>query len=80
VPLYIKDETTTQLVNQLDKLRRLTKQDAVRLGVVAELKRAADSVPLCARIAEGHPINRIDEPMPRRFEFEAQDHGYGIDH
>jgi antitoxin VapB len=59
MPLYIKDETTTQLVNQLAKLRGLTKQDAVRLAVAAELKRAADSVPLRDRFAalrSAHPL------------------------
>ncbi len=37
MPLYIKDETTTKLVNELARRRGLTKQKAVRLTVEAEL-------------------------------------------
>jgi ribonuclease VapC len=39
MPLYIKDETTTRLVNELARRRGLTKQRAVRLAVEAELAR-----------------------------------------
>ena len=39
MPLYIKDETTTRLVNELAKRRGLTKQRAVRPAVEAELQR-----------------------------------------
>lgn len=60
MPLYIKDETTTQLVNQLAKLRGLTKQDAVRLAVKAELKRAEKAVPLRDRFAG----LRATQPLP----------------
>jgi antitoxin VapB len=59
MPLYIKDETTTQLVNQLAKLRGLTKQAAVHLAVATELQRAADAVPLHKQFAElrkTHPL------------------------
>ena len=59
MPLYIKDETTAQLVNELAKLRGLTKQDAVRLAVKAELKRASEVVPLrdrFARLRGAHPL------------------------
>ena len=59
MPLYIKDDTTAQLVDQLAKLRGLTKQDAVKLAVTAELKRAADAVPLRERFAKlraMHPL------------------------
>jgi antitoxin VapB len=59
MPLYIKDETTTQLVNELARLRGLTKQDAVRLAVKAELKRASEVVPLRERFAglrDAHPL------------------------
>lgn len=51
VPLYIKDPTTTRLVNELAKQRGLTKQAAVRLAVQAELDRAAARVPLRERVA-----------------------------
>jgi antitoxin VapB len=59
MPLYIKDATTTRLVNELAKQRGLTKQDAVRLAVEAELERAAAAVPLRQRLAklwEAHPL------------------------
>jgi len=59
MPLYIKDETTTQLVNRLAKLRGLTKQDAVRSAVEAELLRAKEAVPLRDRFAalrNAHPL------------------------
>ena len=51
MPLYIKDETTTQLVNELARRRGLTKQAAVKLAVQAELERAAAAVPLRERLA-----------------------------
>jgi len=59
MPLYIKDEGTAQLVDQLAKLRGLTKQDAVRLAVKAELKRATEAIPLRDRFAairKAHPL------------------------
>jgi antitoxin VapB len=59
MPLYIKDDATADLVRQLAKQRGLTKQDAVRLAVKAELDRAAAAVPLRERLAklwEAHPL------------------------
>jgi antitoxin VapB len=59
MPLYIKDEATAQLVDQLAKLRGLTKQDAVRLAVKAELKRTSEATPLRDRFAairQAHPL------------------------
>ena len=59
MPLYIKNETTAQLVADLAKLKGLTKQNAVRLAVQAELKRAAEAVPLRDRFAalrDAHPL------------------------
>lgn len=59
MPLYIKDETTTQLVAELARQRGLTKQAAVRLAVKAELDRAAAAVPLRERLAklwDAHPM------------------------
>jgi antitoxin VapB len=50
MPLYIKDNTTADLVAQLAKLRGLTKQDAVRLAVQAELDRAQAAIPLRTRV------------------------------
>jgi antitoxin VapB len=44
MPLYIKDDTTAELVGRLARLRGLTKQDAVKLAVEAELKKAAEEL------------------------------------
>lgn len=51
MPLYIKDDLTAQLVAQLAKLRGVSKQDAVKLAVRAELDRAEEAIPLCDRFA-----------------------------
>ena len=59
MPLYIKDDATAELVSQLAKLRGLTKQDAVRLAVQAELDRAKEAIPLRQRAASlraAHPL------------------------
>lgn len=49
MPLYIKDDETARLVATLAKERGVSKQDAVRLAVAAEL---AKSVPLRERFAK----------------------------
>jgi antitoxin VapB len=51
MPLFIKDDATAQLVAQLAKLRGITKQDAVKLAVRAELDRSDQAVPLRVRFA-----------------------------
>jgi antitoxin VapB len=51
MPLYIKDDETARLVAKLAKLRGLTKRDAVRTAVAAELDRAAEAIPLRERFA-----------------------------
>jgi antitoxin VapB len=51
MPLYIKDDSTADLVARLAKLRGLTKQDAVRLAVQVELDRAREAIPLRERAA-----------------------------
>ncbi len=59
MPLYIKDDTTARLVAELAKLRGVSKQDAVKMAVKAELDRAARAVPLRERFAElrrAHPL------------------------
>jgi antitoxin VapB len=59
MPLYIKDDATADLVTQLAKQRGISKQAAVRLAVQAELRRAADAVPLRERLAQlwaAHPM------------------------
>ena len=59
MPLYIKDDATARLVSQLAKLRGVSKQDAVRIAVQAELERASEAVPLRDRFAalrQAHPL------------------------
>jgi antitoxin VapB len=59
MPLYIKDDATARLVDQLAKLRGISKQDAVKLAVKAELEREIEAVPLrerFARLRAAHPL------------------------
>ena len=60
MPLYIKDDYTARLVDQLARLRGLSKQDAVKMAVQAELERAANSIPLRDRFA----AVRAEHPLP----------------
>jgi antitoxin VapB len=60
MPLYIKDDSTARLVSELAKLRGITKQDAVKLAVSAELSRAAEAIPLRERLER----LRISHPLP----------------
>jgi antitoxin VapB len=62
MPLYIKDETTTRLVNELARRRGLTKQHAVRLAVEAELARGEKMGSLVDRLTELWEAN----PLPPR--------------
>ena len=62
MPLYIKDDTTAALVAELANKRGISKQDAVRLAVQAELKRITEAIPLRERIAAW----RKEHPMPPR--------------
>jgi antitoxin VapB len=59
MPLYIKDDATARLVTRFAKLRGVSKQDAVRIAVQAELDRATEAVPLRDRFAavrQAHPL------------------------
>jgi len=60
MPLYIKDDDTARLVDQLAKMRGLSKQDAVKMAVQAELDRAANLIPLRKRFAAA----RAQHPLP----------------
>ncbi len=60
MPLYIKDDVTADLVDRLAKQRGLTKQDAVKLAVTAELERSTEAMPLRDRFAR----LRSDHPLP----------------
>jgi antitoxin VapB len=62
VPLYIKDDATARLVEKLAKTRGLSKQDAVKMAVSAELERTTDAVPLRERFAH----IRAAYPLPPR--------------
>jgi antitoxin VapB len=50
MPLYIKDDATAELVRELARRRGISKQDAVRLAVSAELKREDEKIPLRERV------------------------------
>jgi antitoxin VapB len=60
MPLYIKDDGTAALVAELARKRGVSKQEAVRLAVQAELQRIAEAIPLRERIAAW----RKEHPMP----------------
>ncbi len=60
MPLYIKDDTTAELVDRLARLRGVSKQDAVKIAVTAELDRAAEAIPLRERFAR----LRAEHPLP----------------
>lgn len=60
MPLYIKDDATADLVAKLAKLRGVSKQDAVKLAVMAELERATEATPLRERFA----LLRAEHPLP----------------
>ncbi|HEY1935889.1 MAG TPA: type II toxin-antitoxin system VapB family antitoxin [Acetobacteraceae bacterium] len=62
MPLYIKDDTTAALVAELACKRGISKQEAVRLAVQAELERIAEAIPLRERIAAW----RKEHKMPPR--------------
>jgi antitoxin VapB len=50
MPLYIKDDATAALVGELARQRGITKQDAVRQAVQAELDRMKEAIPLRERL------------------------------
>lgn len=59
MPLYIKDDTTAELVTRLARQRGITKQAAVKLAVEAELERSSPQPPLRERFAAlraAHPL------------------------
>jgi len=59
MPLYIKDDATAALVDRLAKQRGISKQDAVRQAVQAELDRMKEAIPLRERLEafwREHPL------------------------
>jgi antitoxin VapB len=62
MPLYIKDDATAELVARLARQLGLSKQDAVRLAVEAELSRSAGQVSVRDRLRKLWTEN----PLPPR--------------
>ena len=62
MPLYIRDDATAELVAKLAKERGLTKQDAVRIAVQAELDRTREAKPLRERLREWREANPLPPP------------------
>jgi antitoxin VapB len=62
MPLYIKDEPTTLLVNELARRRGTTKQDAVKFAVQAELNREMQDLPLREKIALWRKLHPLPPP------------------
>lgn len=62
MPLYIRDDVTADLVTKLARERGITKQDAVRLAVTAELERAQNAKPLRERIRAWREANPLPPP------------------
>ncbi|HBK08783.1 MAG TPA: transcription factor [Acetobacteraceae bacterium] len=62
MPLFIKDDTTADLVAQLARQRGISKQDAVKLAVKAELSRMARAVPLRDRFAALRAAHKLPPP------------------
>ena len=60
MPLTIRDDPTAQLVSQLATLRGVSKQEAVRLAVKAELERMEEAFPL----REQFTALRAAHPLP----------------
>jgi antitoxin VapB len=59
MPLFIRDDATAELVAKLAKRRGVTKQDAVRLAVQAELDRDVEAAPIGERLQaywDSHPM------------------------
>ena len=61
MPLYITDDVTSRLVAELARIRGLSKQDAVKLAVQAELDRTVQTIPLRERFS----TLRVARPLPR---------------
>jgi len=62
MPLYIKDDLAAALVAELAALRGVSKQEAVKQAVRAELHRAAEAVPLRERFAALRRAHKLPAP------------------
>ena len=67
MPLYIKDDLTAALVGELAKRRGVSKQDAVKAAVQAELDRLSAAVPLRERLEAFWVAN----PLPAKTGLQA---------
>ena len=64
MPLYIKDDATARLVAELAAIRGVSKQDAVKLAVKAELDRVTAAIPLRERFAALRRAHPLPPPTP----------------
>ena len=62
MPLYIKDDMTAELVAQLARKRGVSKQEAVRHAVQAELQHMTAAIPLRERIAAWRREHKLPPP------------------
>jgi antitoxin VapB len=65
MPLYIKDDATAELVADLARKRGVSKQEAVRQAVQAELQRMMATIPLRERIAAWRKQHKLPPPTGR---------------
>jgi antitoxin VapB len=66
VPLYIKDDETAALVARLAQLHGLSKQGAVRMAVEAALDKAAERIPVEARLRKLWSEHPLPPPTGKR--------------
>jgi antitoxin VapB len=62
MPRSIKDDITARLVAQLAKLRGVSKQEAVKMTVTAEVARMAEAIPLRERLARFYATHPLPPP------------------
>ncbi len=62
MPLYLKDDMTAELVAHLARKRGISKQEAVRQAVQAELQRMMAAIPLRERIAAWRKEHKLPPP------------------
>ena len=65
MPLYIKNGATVELIGELAKRRGISKQDAIRLAVTAELKREDEKLLLREHLEKFGKDHCLREPAKR---------------
>jgi antitoxin VapB len=73
MPLYIKDDKTAELVAKLAKQRGLSKQDAVKLAVQAELDRSERQESLSEKFAAWRAAHPLPPPTGEKADKEFFD-------